>query len=72
MEDQSKASWIEENYQHWGDLGKFYTQIESFTNLEVLELNSLGPHTYFGQTPPSSRSPLDRCLPWIVGVNGSC
>ncbi|KAF9902022.1 hypothetical protein EC991_005405 [Linnemannia zychae] len=42
LADSTKASWTEQDHQHWGMLDKFYTQIGKLTDLEILKITSEG------------------------------
>ncbi|KAF9119105.1 hypothetical protein BGW39_000567 [Mortierella sp. 14UC] len=41
LDDQYKSTWTEVEHRHWDNLGKFYSQIGSLTELEILNLKTV-------------------------------
>ncbi|KAG0263826.1 hypothetical protein BGZ95_003713 [Linnemannia exigua] len=41
LDDPTKETWTEDEHRHWENLGKFYTQIGSLTELEILDLKTV-------------------------------
>lgn len=69
LRDQSKATWTDTNHQHWKDLGKFYTQIGLLTQLEVLELKSLGLRHPVASISSYSRPSFGTCFPGLLALD---
>ncbi|KAG0287168.1 hypothetical protein BGZ96_008886 [Linnemannia gamsii] len=44
VSDTTMATWTEQDHNHWNMLDKFYTQIGSLVELEVLNIKSSGTH----------------------------
>ncbi|KAF9120844.1 hypothetical protein BGX30_002925 [Mortierella sp. GBA39] len=71
MEDQTKATWTEENWRHWEDLGKFYSQIGSLTRLEILDLQAVGKidnSVTYNTHREYFLSPTETCLPGLLAL----
>ncbi|KAK3838914.1 MAG: hypothetical protein J3R72DRAFT_448185 [Linnemannia gamsii] len=41
LNDPAKETWTVDEHRHWENLGKFYTQIGSLTELEILDLKTV-------------------------------
>ncbi|KAF9090515.1 hypothetical protein BGX29_011429 [Mortierella sp. GBA35] len=68
--DPSMAIWTEQDNQDWSNLGRFYTQIGSLTNLEVLNLKAVDED--WGTSPKDQylykRSPSMVSLPGLLAL----
>ncbi|KAF9130190.1 hypothetical protein BGW39_003372 [Mortierella sp. 14UC] len=64
LADPMKATWSEEDYHHWKMLGKYYSQIGSCTNLEILTIKAAGLH------PPDDEGCIVKISFWDTSLPG--
>ncbi|KAF9139333.1 hypothetical protein BG015_002061 [Linnemannia schmuckeri] len=69
IDDPSKKSWTEDELRHWEELGRFYTQIGSLTQLEVLNLKAIQQPNII--EPNVFLSPYEMCLPGLLALEDS-
>ncbi|KAF9150313.1 hypothetical protein BG015_007884 [Linnemannia schmuckeri] len=68
LADQIKATWTEQDHNHWDMLNKFYTQIGALVKLEVLKIKSTGALPQGVDGVPAEVPFRDTCLPGLLAL----
>ncbi|KAF9133210.1 hypothetical protein BGW39_010321 [Mortierella sp. 14UC] len=68
LNDPTKATWTEEDHHHYRMLDKFYTQIGSLTQLEVLTMQASGFNTLHCKRSHGKIPFRETCLPGLLAL----